>query len=809
VLVRVGGADVFDDLATYEYGAAENTADKAMALLNDTPVDRHGAIEAKLIGVISSKDSTQTGKAFACRMLQQIGSEKCVPALGALLTDEVLSGYARLALERMKGCASAAKALREALDKAPDKAKIGILGSIGEGCDAQAVAQVGKLAGSDNPAVASAALMALGKMGSREAASALAGAKVGAALKQAHLDALIACAGRLGGSAAAPLYQKVLAGKSGAHQVAAMRGLAAADPKAGAAMIAEALGSDDPKLRAGALGAVVTAKGEQLTKAVTALLASAPADRKSVLITALGSRGDKAALGAVSEYLNSKEAAVRDAAIAAACALGDASTVDVLLKLAVSAEAKERVVRALTRMKDAGADAALVKSLSKPDARAVAIQVLAARNCTTAAPELLKLVKDPSADVRKEAWSGLGALGNERDMAAVMASVVKVGDDRELRYALDAVKRIYGGASDKNGCFAAISGSYGSAPAAIKAVLLELGAVAGSDAALELERKAVKSGDKELRKAAIRALASWPNAAAADDLYALATSAQDDVERILGLRGYIGIAGSDRIAMSGGDRMKIFGKAGGLVRRADEKRLIISGLSRVRSAAGLGMLLKYMDDAEVKREAEMAAANLLWETRNQKSADGESVARKLMDSEDKAVRDRAGSVVSEWGKFKSYVTSWLAAGPYDDKGKGGADVAKKVFPPESNDAGVKWSRIEKGIDRETINLEAQFGSRDRCCVYVKTVVDCPREQPARLELGSDDGIKAWLNGKLVHDLWMSRGCAPGQDKVKVTLKQGRNELMLKITDESGHWAFSCRLRGEKGVPIEGLKTSAE
>jgi hypothetical protein len=222
-----------------------------------------------------------------------------------------------------------------------------------------------------------------------------------------------------------------------------------------------------------------------------------------------------------------------------------------------------------------------------------------------------------------------------------------------------------------------------------------------------------------------------------------------------------------------------------------------------------GLLTEYMQDPATRDAAEIAAANLLWETRNQPSDESRRIAGKLLQSGNKAARNKAGAVISDWSKYKSYVTSWLVAGPYKENGKNGEAVFKQVFPAETGNRDVKWTRLTSGINTEDINLEAQLGGHDNCCAYVKASLDSPAEQSARLELGSDDGIKAWLNGKLVHENMANRGCTPGEDSVKVTLDKGRNVLLLKIVDNTGHWAFSCRLRGDNGMPIEGLKASAE
>ncbi len=76
-------------------------------------------------------------------------------------------------------------------------------------------------------------------------------------------------------------------------------------------------------------------------------------------------------------------------------------------------------------------------------------------------------------------------------------------------------------------------------------------------------------------------------------------------------------------------------------------------------------------------------------------------------------------------------------------------------------------------------------------------------------MGSDDGIKAWLNGKLVFDQWTESGAAPRQKRVKVRLAKGWNELMLKVVDQQGGWVGACRIRKPDGTALEGLKVEAQ
>ena len=54
--------------------------------------------------------------------------------------------------------------------------------------------------------------------------------------------------------------------------------------------------------------------------------------------------------------------------------------------------------------------------------------------------------------------------------------------------------------------------------------------------------------------------------------------------------------------------------------------------------------------------------------------------------------------------------------------------------------------------------------------------------------GSDDGIKLWLNGKLVHTHNALRGYQLS-DEVTVQLKAGVNRLVVKVSQHDGGWGW--------------------
>jgi len=646
---QVSFGDVWEDIAGYEYGDEPNPCVEAEKLLQDTPVNKYGPIEEKLIAVVASTRATQTGKAVSCRFLQQVGTDRCIPAVSGLLRDEVLCDYARLVLERLKST-QADKAMRDRLDAAPDKAKVGIIASLGRRRDAKAVNQIAKFANSRNPALAKAAIQALGNIGGKEAAARLSSMKPGQKLVPTQMHAMVACARSLSGRDAVALCDRVLAGPCSPCRIAALRELTNADAAKASSLIAKALKGSDSKLRKGAIGIVADTEGKALTRDMVGLLNELAPDRKAELIVALGSRGDKAALDSMAPHIRSKQPVVRDAAIKAASKLGDARIVKLLLVAADSSELGAVVTQAIAGMKGGDINSALVEALGVDGLRSAAIQACIARGCAEAAPDLLKLAADRDPDVRKEAWTGLGALAAPEDMDSVMKTVVKIKDAGDLSDAEGAIRKIFSRADDRSKCFEVIAGYFGQATEATKGVILDLGAEAGDSNALKLERKVMASGNKALYGRALRALAKWPNKSAAGDLLGEATKASQEVDRIVALRGYIRIAGMESARLSATERLGMFKTALKLTKRDSEKKQIVAGLQYATSLEALDMLAKYMDDPAFHAEAEMSAANLISKLYKKHPAEAGAMAQRLLKSKNKTVVGKAKKVVGELNK---------------------------------------------------------------------------------------------------------------------------------------------------------------
>lgn len=83
--------------------------------------------------------------------------------------------------------------------------------------------------------------------------------------------------------------------------------------------------------------------------------------------------------------------------------------------------------------------------------------------------------------------------------------------------------------------------------------------------------------------------------------------------------------------------------------------------------------------------------------------------------------------------------------------------------------------------------------------YFATVLDSQGAQPARLLIGSDDGVQVWLNGEKIHDARVTRALQPRQDRVPVQLKSGKNLILLKLDQGQGAGGLSLAVEATSKV----------
>ncbi len=180
-------------------------------------------------------------------------------------------------------------------------------------------------------------------------------------------------------------------------------------------------------------------------------------------------------------------------------------------------------------------------------------------------------------------------------------------------------------------------------------------------------------------------------------------------------------------------------------------------------------------------------------------------------AKDGGVKKEAAAALAEMEKYIGFIVKWMLSGPYTEQGKDGMALFDVAFPPEKPDAkDVKWREVTGGAAGAPymVDLNA-LKCGDNSATYLRVEVESPEDRDAVLELGSDDTVKAWLNGEQIHANKVARGVNPGEDKAKCKLKKGANTLVVKITNGSGGYGMCARFTNPKGAPLPDLKTTAK
>jgi len=400
--------DVWQDLAKYEYGDESNAAAEAHKLLQETPVAQHAAIETKLIALVSAKDSTQTGKAWACRYLQQIGTEKCIPAVAGLLGDKILSHYARLSLE-MIDSPKASAALLAALPKVSEKLKAGIIISLGNRKEATAVKAIAPSLASKEAGTAAAAMRSLAMIGGKDAAAILAKAKAPDALLAVLLESQIVCAESLEKTEATKICGAIFANtkNSNAIRVAALRGLIRADGKKAAPIVVTIVKDEASPMRRGVLQLTATEPCPELTAAVSDALSAMPAPCQIEVLDVLGQRGDIKAIKGVSALYSSSSTDVKLAAYKTAGRIGDTGCIKPLAELTNDKDhgISQKAVAALGIIDNDAVDKTLASLIGDPKLGPGVINALKRRGCTSVTAEIIKLVESGSTETKIAGWT--------------------------------------------------------------------------------------------------------------------------------------------------------------------------------------------------------------------------------------------------------------------------------------------------------------------------------------------------------------------------------------------------------------------
>lgn len=601
--------DPFEKLKTYDF-QSRGPVEAIRNLIDQSVTDKAATsqIEQKLDAVLDDPVATFAGKQEAARFLWVIGSGRSVPSLAKMLSDDKLADVARYALER-NADPGAARALREAVGTTKDKTRIGVINSLGNRADADAVNVLKPLVTSTDATVSEAAIMALGKIGTPAAVSTL------RALPPDNTQAgraMIRAAERLasgGKKADAQKLYEGLAGESRPNVIraGAVRGLAAMQSPRAAAVSLSALQSSDTYLQQVGAQVLGQLNNSAATTQAEAAWPTLPPAAQTVLLTAWADRNETSASSLALQATASADPAVRQAGLYASGRIGGVKAVPRLADVVVHGQGGDRnsAREALAGMSGADVDTAILQLAQngQPDVRGAMLNILADRPTPITRAALLTAAKGGDSRAAVQSLRALSRVGGANEYPQLVTLAATTSNDDVRDAARDAVVSVSQrmGNSDQaaNPVFAAYAGASPQGKSALLPVLANL----GTDRALTELTNATKSGDAGIKQSAVTALAeTWTDTRPLPALLNIASNDSDKSLRVQALRGYLRLVQQDE-RMGNTEKVNRVSQALQAAQRPEEKRQALNVLRDIRVSQAVELSAKYLDDPDVFSDA--------------------------------------------------------------------------------------------------------------------------------------------------------------------------------------------------------------
>jgi len=614
---------ILQKLAVYRHNLDHDTVLELQAYIRahrQMPEGR-AECETQLLGLLRG-EATLDGKWEACRQLRSLGSHDSVPVLSGMLMRGETSEMARYALEKIPGT-SVDRVFLDALRASSGNIRLGLISSLGHRGSGLAVAALAGIAGGTDEAAAEAAVAALGRIATQDAANSLVrflGRGEKERLRISAAGALLMCADsfRSAGEAdrAFPIYRQLLGSEiSLSVDRAALQGLISVSEGRGQALIMEVLQNQDTRMHSAAIGMIPLAFEASDILPLCELLPRLPVQSRIQAISALSGFRNDMVLVTMIKMLSNPDLEVRLASLHAVQKQGNASTAGILARHAALSRGVEQAAArsALWNLRGEAVNDAILAALSEENDPALArelVRSVGERRITSGKAHLYGSLQNPDSGIRLEAIRALSPLAEPQDLPFLIDQLLMLEDRTEQNELADTLAAAARRINRPYGRAGLVTNKLSETPSqdGRRVLLMVLGKI-GDDSSLRFLRQALEDSNPDIQEAASRALIEWPTATARDDVFWLAENSPQPTLQVLAVRAYVRMVGMDPFRRPEA-AVESLRAVLPLVKRPEEKMAVLSVLPRFPCPAALELAERFLEDAGVEKEAQAAAALL-------------------------------------------------------------------------------------------------------------------------------------------------------------------------------------------------------
>jgi len=176
------------------------------------------------------------------------------------------------------------------------------------------------------------------------------------------------------------------------------------------------------------------------------------------------------------------------------------------------------------------------------------------------------------------------------------------------------------------------------------------------------------------------------------------------------------------------------------------------------------------------------------------------------------VRDNPPTIKKP-GDDIAHLLEWLVAGPYLTHAKFEDEMfltdfldASKATPAVGKSAGKKkWQAYTSPEDK--VDLLVGAGPGVHCVYYAAVWLHAEEDREAYLWLGSDDGVRVYLDGERILDGHHHDHSGFDHYRVPLHLTKGRHALILEVENVGHYCYFHARLTDLELKPLTGVTPS--
>ena len=398
----------------------------------------------------------------------------------------------------------------------------------------------------------------------------------------------------------------------------------------------------------------------------------------------------------------------------------------------------------------------------------------------------------------------LGRYGDESVIEPILTAV-QAGTLRNRQAAAMAIGSIKGPGADVE-----IARLYPGLPEDMRLPMIAMMGQRGAPSLVSLVASEAETSDGFTRHVALRALA---RSGSADALPVLVTAAESDAPAIAetATAGLWQLAGA--LQATGGTEPAGVAYAH-LYRLTDGDERALAGVTACPSTQAFDILLAAdggLQLAELPQGARVAMASALLNAGRREAAVETVEGILVQPLVGQPVNDLLGGLgAAAWEldvpRRLGFVTRWHVVGtfPFGGPGSGLDDV--NVGEPNVDlgaqyavaDGTAAWQEVGPAL---SVDLSGQYGMLSNVVAYAYAEVLSDAARDVVLRMSSDDGIKVWLNGEVVHNNDVDRGAAIDQDSAPARLAAGVNRILVKCSQGAGGWGFGLRITTPEGMGV--------